>query len=283
MRRFLLCAGLDGNAEALVWLRRLVDARRPDGVLFAGGIVNPGRACAVKLTPWSLSAADTAFVQQFFAALGGLGVFCAVIPGPAGEPLDEFYRLAVEAELAFPNVHFAHATLVAEDGLAVCGLGGDISEEPLLGFEGYTRGRGVFPASPVAGRAVPEGSPAGGAAARAARRPGGQRAGWGPDRQLPPRPVRGGRRERTSGQPAGGEHAGGQPRPPRGRVGGVAGLGAPREQQAGIREPGTPRRRRRPRTCGDLVRRFGASMGRRLEFAAFRKGYATPRRSARSP
>jgi hypothetical protein len=139
MRRLLLCAGLDGNAEALVWLRRLVDARRPDGVLFACGIVNPGRACAVKLTPWSLSTEDAGFVEQFFAALGGLSVFCAVIPGPAGEPLDEFFRLTVEAELAFPNVHFAHATLIAEGDLAVCGLGGDISEGPLLGFECYTR------------------------------------------------------------------------------------------------------------------------------------------------
>lgn len=139
MQRLLLCSGLNGNREALVWLRRLVEARRPDGILFAGGIVNPGRAGAVKLTPWSLSAEDTAFVEQFFAVLGGLGVFCAVIPGAAGEPLDEFFRLALAAELTFPNVHAAHATLITERDTAVCGLGGDVSEGPLLGFECCTR------------------------------------------------------------------------------------------------------------------------------------------------
>ncbi len=139
MRRFLLCAGVHGSPQALGRLRRVVNARRPDGVLFAGGIVSPDRRCAAKVTPWSLAAEDSAFAEQFFTALGRLGVFCAVIPGPAGEPLDEFFRLAIEAELAFPNVHIAHATLIEEGGVAVCGLGGDISEGPLSGCECYTR------------------------------------------------------------------------------------------------------------------------------------------------
>jgi len=139
MHRFLLCAGVDGNPQALGWLRQVVDARRPDGVLFAGGIVNPDRHCAAKLTPWSLAAKDSTFAEQFFTALGRLGVFCAVIPGPAGEPMDEFFRLAIEAELAFPNVRFAHATLIEEGGVAVCGLGGGISEDTLSGCECSTR------------------------------------------------------------------------------------------------------------------------------------------------
>jgi Icc-related predicted phosphoesterase len=139
MRRLVLCAGLHGHPEALGWLRRLVEARRPDGLLFAGGILHPARRCAAKETPWSLAAEDTAFAKQFFTALSGLGVFCAAIPGPAGEPQDEFFRLALEAELAFPNVHVAHATLVAEGDVAVCGLGGDIAEGRLIGCESYTR------------------------------------------------------------------------------------------------------------------------------------------------
>jgi Icc-related predicted phosphoesterase len=139
MRRFRACCGVDGHAESWDWLGRAVADRPPDAVLFAGGILPPQRQGAEKLSPWSLSAEESAFAEQFFAALGRLGVFCAVIPGPAGEPLDEFFRLAAGAELLFPNIRAAHATLLQEGDVAVCGLGGVLSEEPLLGVEPYSR------------------------------------------------------------------------------------------------------------------------------------------------
>jgi hypothetical protein len=41
MRRLIICSCLYGSVAAPVCLRRLVDARRPDGVLFAGGIAKP--------------------------------------------------------------------------------------------------------------------------------------------------------------------------------------------------------------------------------------------------
>ena len=56
-----------------------------------------------------------------------------------GEPLEEFLRLALQAELTYPHVHVVHATLVAEQGLAVCGLGGVLAEKRLLGMDSCSR------------------------------------------------------------------------------------------------------------------------------------------------
>ena len=39
MRRFLIAGRLDGQHEALAKLQTLVQEHRPDGVLFAGGIL----------------------------------------------------------------------------------------------------------------------------------------------------------------------------------------------------------------------------------------------------
>ena len=139
MRRFLICSGIHGDPSAVARLGRLAAGWHPDGILFTGGILAPGRPCAARSTPWCLTADESRFIEEFFAALGRLKVFSAVIPGPAGEPLDEFYRLALAAELTFPDVRAVHATLVEKAGVAVCGVGGTIAEGPLLGAETCTR------------------------------------------------------------------------------------------------------------------------------------------------
>ena len=43
-------------------------------------------------------------------------------------PLREFLRLAKDAEIEHPNLHVAHATLWEEGDVAVCGLGGELTE-----------------------------------------------------------------------------------------------------------------------------------------------------------
>ncbi|HLN29026.1 MAG TPA: hypothetical protein VK395_14860 [Gemmataceae bacterium] len=139
MRRYLLCSGVHGQTRSLDWLKQAVDQRRPDGILFVGGILDPGRHCAVRTTPWSISNEDSLFVLKFFRTLGQLGVFSAVIPGPAGEPMEEFLRLGMQAELESPYVHVAHATLVEEQDTAICGIGGSIAERPLIGMDSYSR------------------------------------------------------------------------------------------------------------------------------------------------
>jgi Icc-related predicted phosphoesterase len=71
--------------------------------------------------------------------LGSTGVFTAIIPESAGAPMDEVFRLGMHAELLFPNVHIAHATLIEKGGVAICGMGGSIAETRLLGIDSYSR------------------------------------------------------------------------------------------------------------------------------------------------
>jgi len=138
-RRFWVCSGIYGSRDSLGWLRQAVARKSPDAILFAGGILAPSRADAVNGTPWRLSREDSRFIEEFFATLGQSGVFCAVLPGLTGEPLDEFLRLGMQAELTFPLVHVAHATLIEAGGLALSGIGVVIGERRVLGMDSYSR------------------------------------------------------------------------------------------------------------------------------------------------
>ncbi len=128
MHTLLLCSGVHGHGQALDRLRHLVETRRPNGILFAGGVLSPARYYEPKFTLWGMTHEDARFLHRFFETLGGLGVFSAVIPGAEDTPLEEFVRLGMHAEVEFPTLHLAHATVVTRDGLAVVGLGGRVSE-----------------------------------------------------------------------------------------------------------------------------------------------------------
>ncbi|MBM4071545.1 MAG: hypothetical protein FJ271_21815 [Planctomycetes bacterium] len=134
MRRILLCAGVNGRQKALQWLRAAVQARQPDGIFFAGGVLSEGRQYTARDgTCWGMTFDDALFVERFFATLGGLGeppVFCAVIPGPMDTPLTDFLRMGMHAETEFPNVHLVHGCLVTERDVAVCGMGGVLCDGP---------------------------------------------------------------------------------------------------------------------------------------------------------
>jgi hypothetical protein len=120
MKRFLIAARIDGQHEAMPKLETLVQERGPDGVLFAGGILGDHRAShAERLRSW----------KGVFDGLGKLGVFTAMVPGTSEVPLREFMRLAKDAELEYPNLHVVHATLLEQGDLAVCGLGGELTED----------------------------------------------------------------------------------------------------------------------------------------------------------
>lgn len=127
MRRFLICSGVHARPECLELLRKLVDRRRPDAVLFAGGVLASVRQFGQEASPWGLRREDAIFLDRFFETLGRLDVFCAVIPGPRDCPLDEFLRLGMHAEIEYRGVHLAHATLLEQKDLALCGVGGCLS------------------------------------------------------------------------------------------------------------------------------------------------------------
>lgn len=128
MRRVLLCAGINGRPKALQWLRKAVEVRRPDGILFAGGVLDSGRSYAARDgTCWGMTPDDAVFVERFLEELGSMGeppVFSAVIPGPLDTPLTDFLRMGMHAEQEFPNVHLVHGCLTTEHDMAVCGMGG---------------------------------------------------------------------------------------------------------------------------------------------------------------
>jgi hypothetical protein len=120
MRRFLIAGQLDGRPEALATLRALVQERTPDGILLAGNFLGQGSLShAERLKTW----------EACFDGLGELGVFTALVPGAQDVPLREFLRLAKDAEVEYPTLHIAHATLWDEGDVAICGLGGDLTED----------------------------------------------------------------------------------------------------------------------------------------------------------
>jgi hypothetical protein len=119
MRQFVIAGSPDGQRESLAKLQTCVRERRPEGVLVVGGVSgNEGSNHKDKLKRW----------QDLFTGLGDLGVFTAVIPGAGAAPLQEFLRLAKNAEESFPHLHFAHATLLEEGDVAINGLGGELTE-----------------------------------------------------------------------------------------------------------------------------------------------------------
>jgi hypothetical protein len=119
MRRFLIAGHLDGQLQTLPKLHTLVQERRPDGVLFAGGLGTSNMGSTKeKLKMW----------EDCFAGLGKLGVFTALIPGTAEAPLREFLRLAKDVEVDYPTLHVAHAWLFEQGDVAICGLGGELTE-----------------------------------------------------------------------------------------------------------------------------------------------------------
>jgi hypothetical protein len=51
-----------------------------------------------------------------------------MVPGVAEVPVREFLRVARDAEVEHPNVHVAHATPFEQGDVAICGIGGELTE-----------------------------------------------------------------------------------------------------------------------------------------------------------
>jgi Icc-related predicted phosphoesterase len=140
MRRFLVCSGVHGQIECLDCLERAVAQRRPDGILFAGGVLDRARRYApTSATEFGHTKEDVFFLTHFFSALGRLGVFCAVIPGVYDAPLERFLRIGMNAELEYPLLHLVHATLIEEKDVAVVGLGACITDYTSTDIGYYSR------------------------------------------------------------------------------------------------------------------------------------------------
>lgn len=139
LRQLLLCANVHGNGKCLDWLRRTAQTRKPDAVVFAGGVLAPTRQYSGHVTPWDMTAADARFLDEFFETLGNLRTFCAIVPGPHDFPLSEFLRFGMRAEVEYPGLHVVHGTLVETANSAWCGMGGSIAEKEALELEVCSR------------------------------------------------------------------------------------------------------------------------------------------------
>jgi Icc-related predicted phosphoesterase len=129
MRRFLVCSGVSSRPKSLEWLRAAVTHRQPDGILFAGGVLDSARHYAAQTTTdWGFTHEDALFLKQFFETLGKLRIFSAIIPGPWDTPVEDFLRLGMHAEVEFPDLHVVHATLVEKGDTAILGMGGLLAE-----------------------------------------------------------------------------------------------------------------------------------------------------------
>jgi hypothetical protein len=124
MRRFLVCSGIYGQTEALTRLETLVRERRPDGLLFAGGVLaRPREYAPASGSEFGYTKEEAVFVEHFFSTLGRLDIFSAIIPGVFDASLDLFLHLGMKAELEYRRLHLVHATPIVEGDVAIFGLG----------------------------------------------------------------------------------------------------------------------------------------------------------------
>ncbi len=119
MKKILACAGVLGNEKALARLMDIARQRKPDAVLFAGGIISPEESLPHR----------TDFMHVFFKSLAATGATVVAIPGPYDTPLSQFLRVAINIELVYPNVFIAHATPVIGGDWAAGGIGGLLGGE----------------------------------------------------------------------------------------------------------------------------------------------------------
>lgn len=141
MRRFLIIGGVNGNSEALLDLPSKVRELTPDGLLFVGGVFphnqkeNEEFVCECE----DYTKEGAAFMDRFFATIGSLGVFSAVIPGVFDAPFDEFLTRGMTAERRYPDLHIVHVTPAQKGDVAIFGLGGCIADHSSVNTGYYSR------------------------------------------------------------------------------------------------------------------------------------------------
>jgi Icc-related predicted phosphoesterase len=118
MKNILACAGLFGDERALVNFISFVEEKKPDGILFAGGIMRTERSQEHR----------TDYMARFIEAIGKTGCRMAMIPGAHDAPLEEYFRISLNFEVVYPNIFSVHATPAVWHDIIIGGFGGNITE-----------------------------------------------------------------------------------------------------------------------------------------------------------
>jgi hypothetical protein len=125
-------------------LGKAVEQRRPDGILFVGGILHPGtEEQATGLGKKDLTPDEAKLYAEFFLAVGKTDVFTALIPGYYDIPLREYLRLGIGAEVQNPKLHLVHASLALGSDFVISGMGGKLTEWVDTGEHRVRVSRGV--------------------------------------------------------------------------------------------------------------------------------------------
>ena len=126
MRRYLVFAGLDGDLDALKRLEGVIGERRPDLLLFAGGVSCQG--CVSTERRPDLTPRQAESYHRWFEWLGRTGLPAALIPGRFDVPLEDFLKAGMAAEVEYGGVHMVEGSLWEDGDTAVCGVGGALTE-----------------------------------------------------------------------------------------------------------------------------------------------------------
>lgn len=127
MRKFLACSGIGGRTEAVDRLETLVRQRKPDAILFAGGLFAPAPIGESPTAAAERRHHDMQLLERFFAALGAMRTAAAVVPGPTDAPLRAFLMAGMHARSQSPGVHLVHCTLVTSRDVVIAGVGGELT------------------------------------------------------------------------------------------------------------------------------------------------------------
>jgi Icc-related predicted phosphoesterase len=118
MNNFVACAGLFGDVGVLTDFVSFIKAKKPDAILFAGGIMQPDRSQEHRMD----------YMARFIEAIGKTGCKMAMIPGPYDAPLSDYFRMSLNFEVVYPNICSVHATPVVWHDTIIGGFGGNITE-----------------------------------------------------------------------------------------------------------------------------------------------------------
>ncbi len=128
MRQWLICGGMDGSHKALELLEQAVQQRRPAGILFLGGILKPDEQRARGTGKKDLTPQEAEWYAEFFETMARIDVFTALVPAGHDVPVREFLRIGMGAEVQNPKLHLVHGALATNRDVAICGIGGELTE-----------------------------------------------------------------------------------------------------------------------------------------------------------
>lgn len=127
MRTAVACCGINGSTASLSLLKELVADRRPDVVLFAGGVIDDDPEKDTLEDMAERRQFEFRLIEAFFSSISNFHCPTILIPGPHDAPLRHFVRIAMHTMLRSGSVHLVHCRARNIDGIPFFGVGGHVT------------------------------------------------------------------------------------------------------------------------------------------------------------